>query len=58
MTCKKTRISVTLTEAYLSPVDQFVEEGIYFTRGDAVMAGLRLLFRNHNLKFKVEEDIQ
>jgi len=46
---KKTRVSVTLTKPYLDALDRLVQEGFYFTRGEAVIEGLRLVFRRHGL---------
>ncbi len=43
---EKTRVSVTLTRPYL---DRLVTEGVYLSRGEAVLEGLRILFRRHGL---------
>ena len=45
----ETRISVTLTEPYLDAVDRLVEEGLYLSRGEAVLEGLNIIFRRHGL---------
>lgn len=38
---EKTRISVTLTRPYLDALDHLVAEGVYLSRGEAVLEGLR-----------------
>ena len=45
----KTRVSVTLTRPYLDVLDRLVTEGVYLSRGEAVLEGLRLIFRRHGL---------
>ena len=40
----KTRVSVTVTKSYVDALDHLVEEGIYLSRGEAVLEALRLLF--------------
>ena len=53
---KKMRINVTLTKPYLDALDHLVEEGIYLSKGEAVLEGLRLIFRRHGLDpFKLLE---
>ena len=53
---EKTRISVTLTRPYLDALDHLVAEGVYLSRGEAVLEGLRILFRRHGLDpFRLHE---
>jgi Arc/MetJ-type ribon-helix-helix transcriptional regulator len=40
---------VTLTRPYLDALDHLVEEGIYLSKGEVVLEGLRLIFRRHGL---------
>ena len=46
---EKTCVSVTLTRPYLDALDRLVEEGVYLSRGEVVLKGLRILFRHHGL---------
>jgi Arc/MetJ-type ribon-helix-helix transcriptional regulator len=41
---------VTLTRPYLDALDRLVEEGIYLSKGEVVLEGLRLIFRRHGLE--------
>lgn len=56
----KTRVSVTMTKAYVEALDHLVEKGLYLGRGDIILEALRLLFRRHGIEpFKVvEEDVE
>lgn len=45
----KTRVSVTVTKSYVDALDYLVEEGIYVSRGDAVLEALRLLFGSYGI---------
>ena len=45
----RTRVGVTLTKLYLDALDYLVGEGIYTSRGDAIMEALRLLFGTHGI---------
>jgi Arc/MetJ-type ribon-helix-helix transcriptional regulator len=47
---EKTRISVTLTRPYVDALDHLVTEGIYLSKGEVVLEGLRLIFRRHGFK--------
>jgi len=52
----KSRVSVTLTRPYLDALDHLVEEGIYLSKGEVVLEGLRLIFRRHGLgPFRLHE---
>jgi len=54
---KKTRVSVTMTEPYVEALDRLVEEGIYFTRGEAVLEALRLFLKERGIEpFAKEEE--
>lgn len=46
---KKTRVSLTLTHAYVEILDQLVDNGIFIDRQDACREGLRDLFKKHGL---------
>lgn len=46
---EKTRVSVTLTRPYLDALDQLVDEGIYLSKGEVVLEGLRIIFRRQGL---------
>ncbi len=46
----KKRVSVTMTTPYVEALDSLVSEGIYLSRGEAVLEGLRIIFRRHGLK--------
>lgn len=41
----KTRISVTMTKAYLDAMDHLIDEGIYLSKGEVVLEALRRLLR-------------
>jgi len=47
---EKKRFSVTLTNAYVSALDQMVEEGIYLDHQAAIRDALRRLFQYHGIK--------
>jgi len=47
---EKTRISVTMTKAYVDALDHLVEEGLYLNRGEIVLEALRHLFRSHGIE--------
>jgi len=56
---KKTRVNVTLTKPYLDALDHLVEKGIYLSKGEVVLEGLRLIFRHHGLDpFKLLEEAE
>ena len=46
---EKTRVSVTLTRPYVDALDRLVAEGVYLSRGEAVLEGLRIIFRRLGL---------
>ena len=43
----KTRVSVTMTEAYTDALDVLVGKGLYLNRGEAVLEALRHFFRRY-----------
>ena len=45
----KTRISVTMTKAYIEALNHLVEEGIYLSRGEIILEALRNLLRRHGI---------
>ena len=47
---EKSRISLTLPNSYLNTLGRLVDEGIYLTRGDAILEGIRLLFRSYKIE--------
>jgi Arc/MetJ-type ribon-helix-helix transcriptional regulator len=49
LTVKKRRISVTVTESYLSAMDHLVEKGIYLSRGEIVTDGIRFIFERYRV---------
>ena len=48
---KKTRVSVTMTQTYVKILDSLVEKGVYLDRGEAILAGVRLLFEHHEIDY-------
>ncbi|GAG95265.1 unnamed protein product [marine sediment metagenome] len=46
----KTRVSITLTEAYVEALGDLVKEGIYLNRGEVVNDALRRLFISYNME--------
>ena len=55
---EKTRLSVTMTKAYVDALDHLVEKGLYLGRGDIVLDALRVLFRRHGIEsFMLVEDV-
>ena len=55
---KKTRVSVTMTQPYVDALDRLVEEGVYLSRGEAVLEALRILFKQKGIKPFAEKKIQ
>ena len=47
---EKTRVSVTMTGAYIEALDHLVDEGLYLGRGEIVLEALRRLFRGYGLE--------
>ena len=47
---EKIRVSVTMTRPYVEVLDRLVEEGVYLGRGEAILEGLRLLFRQRGIE--------
>ena len=46
----KTRVSITITKTYLEALDGLVEQGIYLSRGDAILEALRGLFKSYGIE--------
>ena len=46
----KKRISVTMTETYISALDHLVEKGLYLNRGEAVLEALRNFFKSYGIE--------
>ncbi len=56
----KTRISVTVTTAYVEGLNELVEKGLYLNRGEIILEALRILFRGYGIEpfvKTVEEDV-
>ncbi len=57
----KTRISVTMTQAYVGGLNELVEKGIYLNRGEIILEALRGLFRSYGIEpfsKMIEEDVE
>ena len=52
---KKLRLSVTMSDQYVKILEDLVERGLYLNRGEAIRAGISLLFKSHNLEFVEKE---
>ena len=50
MSTKKRRISVTMPDQYVKALDSLVEDGTYLNQGEVIRAGIRLVFKQHNLE--------
>ncbi|GAI65088.1 unnamed protein product [marine sediment metagenome] len=47
---RKNRISVTMTQPYVTALDGLVEKGLYLGRGDAILESLRQFFKQQGIK--------
>jgi len=47
---EKTRLSVTMTKAYVDALDYLVGEGLYLNRGEAVLESLRHFFKSYGIE--------
>ena len=47
---EKTRVSITMTEAYTDALDVLVGKGLYLNRGEAVLEALRHFFRGYGIE--------
>ena len=45
------RVCVTLTEAYLDPMERLIREEAYVSRAEVVKDALRRLFRHYGIEF-------
>ena len=52
---KKIRLSVTLTRQHMDSLNDLVEKGAYLDKGEAIRAGIMLLFKTHKIEFADEE---
>ena len=55
MSVNKPRLSITMTMQYKNLLDYLVEMGVYLSREEAMRAGMRLLFKYHNLEIMCGE---
>ena len=55
MPMEKPRLSITMSKQYVTILDDLVKRGTYINRGEAVRAGISLLFKSHNLDFVEKE---
>ena len=55
MYVEKVRVNTTFTKTYLNFIDHLVKKGLYFNRGDVIMAGLRLLAKEYGISLLAEE---
>ena len=46
----KTRISVTVTPAFVEGLNKLVEKGLYLNRGEIILEALRILFRGYGIE--------
>jgi len=46
----KLRISVTMTRTYVDALDSLVEQGLYMSRGDAILEAIRIFLRDRGVK--------
>jgi len=52
----KTRVSVTMSQLYVETLDRLLEEGVYLSRGEAILEALRLLFIQHGIESFSEKE--
>jgi len=57
MPTKKHRLSITMSKQYVKVLDDLVKRGTYLNRGEAVRAGISLLFKSHNLEFVKDSEV-
>ena len=54
---KKIRVSVTMTQPYIIALDNLVEEGLYLSRGEAILEALRHFLKRKGIEpFSLETD--
>ena len=46
----KIRVSVTMTRTYVDALDSLVEQGLYMSRGDAILEAIRIFLRDHRVE--------
>ena len=54
----RTRVSITMTQAYVDALDQLVEDGIYFTRGEIVLDALRRFFKEKGIELRYQMEVE
>ena len=47
---ERTRVSVTMTQAYVDALDHLVEEGIYLTKGEFILESVRNNLKIYGIK--------
>jgi len=53
----KIRVSVTMTQPYIDALDNLVEEGLYLSRGEAILEALRHFLKRKGIEpFSLETD--
>ena len=52
----KKRVSVTMTMPYVEALDRLVDEGVYLSRGEAILAALRILFKQRGIELGAEPE--
>ena len=54
---EKIRLSVTMTKPYTVALDSLVEQGLYLTRGEAILEALRHFFKQKGIEpFNLESE--
>ena len=52
------RITIRLTNRYVDYLNWLVERGIYNNTGEAIRAGIRILFEHHEINLLEKSDLQ
>ena len=52
------RVTIRLTNRYVDYLNWLVEQGIYNSTGEAIRAGIRMLFEHHGIKLQEKSDLQ
>jgi len=47
---EKIRVSVTMTRAYVDALEKLVREGVYLSRGEAILEALRMLLGAYGIE--------
>jgi len=48
----KNQVTVWMTKAYVDALDHLVEEGLYISRGEGILEGIRLFLGSHGINLK------